>query len=145
MNTILTKTILKSAISNEMFAERLARLNVLNEEQLEALVTGVLSYVCIVDEEALLKCVQDHYSKASSIKSVAPENGIDVRVEFYIPRTRYFSNQHDADVYTKTGNYPYGASSLEKDDTYNIKAEYNSCESKIFFYGDVKGIEYTTI
>jgi hypothetical protein len=145
MNTILVKTILKSATNNKMFAERLARLNVLTEDQLEALVTGILDQVYIVDEEALLKCIQNHYSKASSIKSVTPENGIYVRVEFYIPRTRYFQTQHDADVYTKTGDYPYAASSPEKDGAYNIKAEYNSCEDRIFFYKDVEGIEYTTI
>jgi hypothetical protein len=134
-----------SATNNKMFAERLARLNVLTEDQLEALVTGVLHIVSIIDEEALLKCVQKRDPKATSIKNITPENGIYVKVEYYRTYTRYFQGQHDADVYTKTGDYPYAASSPEKDGAYNIKAEYNGCENKIFFYKDVEGIQYTTI
>ena len=145
MNTILVKTILKSATSNAMFADRLARLNVLTEDQLESLVTGILDHVWIVDEKALLKCVQQRISKANSIKDVTVINGIYVRVQYYITRTRYFQDQHDADVYTKTGNYGYTNSSTEENDIMNIKAEYNGYDSTDYFYKDVEGIEYTTI
>jgi hypothetical protein len=145
MNTILVKTILMSATNNKMFAERLARLNVLTEDQLEALVTGVLHIVSIVDEEALLKCVQKRVPKANSIKNITPENGIYVRVKYCITYTRYFQTQQDADTYTKTGDYRYGASSPEEDGAYNIKAEYNGYDTTDFFYKDVEGIQYTTI
>jgi len=145
MNTILTKTILKSATSNAMFAERLARLNVLDEDQLEALVTGVLGNVWIVDEKALLKCVQERASQATSIKDITVKDGIGVKVEYYVTHTRYFKTQHDADVYTKTGDYRYDSSSSSKDDIYNIKAEYTGWDNTVFFYKSVKGIEYTTI
>lgn len=145
MNTILVKTILKSATSNAMFAERLARLNVLTEDQLESLVTGILDRVWIVDEEALLKCVQTRVPKANSIKDVTVINGIYVRVQYYITRTRYFQDQHDADEYTKTGNYGYTNSFSDITDTCNIKAEYNGYDSTDFFYKDVEGVEYATI
>lgn len=145
MNTILVKTILKSATNNAMFAERLARLDVLTEDQLESLVTGVLDDVYIVDEKALLEHVQQRVPQATGIKNITPKDGIYVKVEYYITHTRYFKTQHDADIYTKTGDYRYDSSSSDKDDIHNIKAEYNGCESRVFFYKDVKGIEYTII
>ena len=145
MNTILVKTILKSATSNSIFAERLARLNVLTEDQLESLVTGVLDNVYIVDEKALLECVQKRVSQANSIKDITVIDGIYVRIEYYITRTRYFQTQEDADKYAKTGNYDYTNSSTEKNDICNIKAEYNACDSTDYFYKYAKGIGYTTI
>lgn len=145
MNTILVKTILKSATNNAMFAERLARLNVLTEDQLESLVTGVLDDVYIVDEKALLKCVQKRDSQAISIKNITLKDGIYVKVEYHITYTRYFKTQHDADEYTRTGDYRYDSSSTKESDSMNIKAEYNSFANVVFYYKDIEGVEYTTI
>ena len=147
MNTILVKTILKSATSNAMFAERLARLDVLTEDQLESLVTGVLDHVWIVDEKALLKCVQKRIPKANSIKDITVINGIYVRIEYYITRTRYFQDQHDADEYAKTGKYGYTNSSTEENNTLNIKNQnmIAYATALIISIKMLEGIEYTTI
>ena len=58
----------------------------------------------------------------------------EITAEYIGTDIRYFSNQDDADKFTKTGDYNYNKSSYSANETCTIKAKYTSKKETWFSY-----------